>query len=463
MDLKYEKKDIYNELNATELKNVDKYSDEYISFLNIAKTEYLCVEKVLEMLKSNGFVDINEKEELNIGDKVFFINKEKSLYVSIIGKENILKGTNIIGAHIDSPRLDLKPMPLYENHNIALLKTQYYGGIKKYQWMSIPLAMHGVVYNEKGEKIKIEIGEDKNDPCFTIADLLPHLAADQMKAKANDFIDPEKMSIIFGSNKDNDKALKDNKVKMTILKLLNEKYGIKEIDFARSEISFVPSFEARYVGLDRSMIGGYGQDDRVCAFATIKAIIEISKDSKNLNKTLIGMIVDKEEIGSVGNTSMESKAFEMFVNKILKKTKNENVDLLEVFFNSKMLSADVSTCIDPSYDEVSDIQNGNLMGCGVSLEKYSGSGGKYSASDANAKFVSEVMNIFDKNNVIYQMGTLGKIGKGGGGTIAFILANKGIDVIDCGTAILAMHSPFEVSSKYDVYMTYLAYKAFLKE
>lgn len=460
MELKYEKKDIFNTLNDAEIKKVDKYSDEYIDFLNKAKTEYLCVEKVVEMLENNGFIDINKKAKLNFSDKVYFINKEKSIYISIIGKEALINGTNIIGAHIDSPRLDLKPMPLYENQSIALLKTQYYGGIKKYQWMSIPLAMHGVVYNEKGKKIKIQIGEDKSDPCFTIADLLPHLAADQLKAKASDFIDPEKMSVIFGSNKDKDS--KDNKVKMTILKILNEKYGIKEIDFARSEISFVPSFEARYVGLDRSMIGGYGQDDRVCSFATVKAIIDLSKDTKNVNKTIIGMLVDKEEIGSVGNTSMESQAFEMFVNKIIKKTGNEDLDLLEVFYNSKMISADVSTCIDPAYDEVSDVQNGNLIGCGISLEKYSGSGGKYSASDANAKYMSEIMSIFDKNKVVYQMGTLGKIGKGGGGTIAYILANKGIDVVDCGTPILAMHSPFEVASKYDVYMTYLAYKAFLK-
>lgn len=463
MDLKYEKKDVYNTLSKEELKQVDIYSDGYINFLNEAKTEYLCVEKVYEMLISNGFVDINEKETLKPNDKVFFINKEKSLYIAVIGKDSLINGVNIIGAHIDSPRLDLKPMPLYENHSIALLKTQYYGGIKRYQWMSIPLEMYGVVYNENGEKIKISIGKDSKDPCFTIADLLPHLANDQMKVKASDFIDPEKMSIIFGSNKDKDSKEDKDSVKMTILKLLNEKYGIKEIDFARSEISFVPSFDARYVGLDKSMIGGYGQDDRVCSYATIKAMIDITKEQKQISKTMIAMIVDKEEIGSVGNTSMESKIFDLFIDKLIEKKETIKVNPAELYYKSKMLSADVSTCVDPAYDEVSDIPNSNIMGCGVSLEKYTGSGGKYNSSDANAKYIAQVMSIFEKNKIMYQMGTLGKIGKGGGGTIAYILANKGVDVIDCGTAVLAMHSPFEVSSKYDVYMTYLAYKAFFKE
>lgn len=460
MELRYEKKDIYSTLDKNQLKMVDEYSISYIDFLNKAKTERLCVEEALKMLNDAGFYDINKKEELNPGDKIYFINKEKSLFVAIIGKENLLNGVNIIGAHIDSPRLDLKPMPLFEKNNAALLKTQYYGGIKKYQWMSIPLAMYGVVFNEKGEKIKIAIGDKKDDPCFTIADLLPHLAREQMKKEANDFIDPEKMCILFGSIKD-EKA-KENKVKENVLKILNEKYGIKEIDFARSEIEFVPAFLAKFVGIDKSMIGGYGQDDRVCSYATIKAIVDIAKEEKVLDKTAVAMIVDKEEIGSVGNSSMSTEAFDMFINKIIEKTGSTSVDKLELYYNSSMLSADVSTCVDPNFDEVSDIQNGNMLGCGIALEKYTGSGGKSSSSDANAEFMSKVMQIFDKNKIIYQMGTLGKIGKGGGGTIAYILANKGVDVVDCGTAVLAMHSPYEVASKFDVYMTYLAYKAFFE-
>ena len=350
-------------------------------------------------------------------------------------------------------------MPLYENHDVAVLKTQYYGGIKKYQWMSIPLAMYGVVYNEKGEKIKIAIGDTNDDTTFTIADLLPHLAKDQLKANANEFIDPEKMSVIIGNIKD--KEAKDSKVKTTVLKLLNEKYGIKEIDFARAEIEFVPAFDAKFVGIDRSMIGGYGQDDRVCSYANLRAIVDLVKENHTFDKTVISLIVDKEEIGSTGNTSMTSQVFDMFINMLLQKT-GSKADRLNVYYNSKMLSADVATAVDPVYDDVSDIQNSNILGSGIALEKYSGSGGKYSSSDANAEFMSEVMKIFDENKVMYQIGTLGKIGKGGGGTIAYILADKGVDVVDCGTAVLAMHSPYEISSKFDVYMTYLAYKAFFK-
>lgn len=461
MDIKYEKKDVYSQLSEKQLKEANVYAEEYLRFLNEAKTEYLCVEKVLEMLKASDFVDINEKEKLEVGDKVFFVNKDKAVFVAVIGKKGLINGVNMVGAHIDSPRIDLKPMPLYENHDIAVLKTQYYGGIKPYQWMSIPLAMYGVVYTENGEKVKIALGDDPNDSCFTIADLLPHLAKDQLKANANEFIDPEKMSVIIGNTKE--KEEKKDPVKAKVLKLLNQKYGMREIDFARSEITFVPAFPAKFVGLDASMIGGYGQDDRVCAYATIRAIVDTVKAKKEVDKTMIGLIVDKEEIGSIGNTSMSTEAFDMFMNKIIEKTGSTSVDKLEVYYNSKMLSADVATAVDPSYDEVSDVQNGNILGCGIALEKYSGSGGKYNASDANAKYVAEVMQIFDQNKIKYQIGTLGKIGKGGGGTIAYILANKGVDVIDCGTAVLAMHSPFEIASKYDVYMTYLAYKAFFKE
>ncbi len=461
MDLKYEKKDVYQTLDKKSLKDVDEYSKDYIKFLNEAKTERLCVDFSLNILHKAGFVDINTKEELKPGDKIYFINKYKSLFVAVIGKKGLIEGVNIIGAHIDSPRIDLKPFPIYESAGMALLKTQYYGGIKKYQWMSIPLAMYGVVYNEKGEKINISIGDKGDDPCFTITDLLPHLAKDQMKANANEFIDPEKMNILFGSIKD--KEAKDNKVKATVLKLLNEKYGIKEIDFARSDIEFVPAFAAKYIGIDKSMIGGYGQDDRVCAYATLRAMIDAVKEEKEISTTMVAMIVDKEEIGSYGNTSMSTEAFDMFINKIIEKTGSTSVDKLELYYNSSMLSADVTAGVNPNYEEVSDTQNANLIGCGVAVEKYGGARGKSGGSEANAEFVSKVMNIFDKSKVQYQLGTLGKVERGGGGTIAFILANKGVDVVDCGTPVLSMHSPFEVTSKFDVYMTYLSYKAFFKE
>lgn len=461
MELKYEKKDVYQALDKKELKKVDEYAKDYIKFLNEAKTERLCVDVALEMLHKSGFEDINKKEKLLPGDKIYFINKYKSLFVAVIGKKGLIEGVNIIGAHIDSPRIDLKPFPIYESAGMALLKTQYYGGIKKYQWMSIPLAMYGVVYNEKGEKINIAIGDKEDDPCFTITDLLPHLAKDQMKANANEFIDPEKMNILFGSIKDKD--AKDNKVKATVLKLLNEKYGIKEIDFARSDIEFVPAFSSKYIGIDESMIGGYGQDDRVCAYATLRAITDAVNEEKEISTTMIAMIVDKEEIGSYGNTSMSTEAFDMFINKIIEKTESTSVDKLELYYNSSMLSADVTAGINPNYEEVSDTQNANVIGCGVAVEKYGGSRGKSGGSEANAEFVAKVMKIFDKNNVIYQLGTLGKVERGGGGTIAFILANKGVDVVDCGTPVLSMHSPYEVTSKYDVFMTYLSYKAFFKE
>lgn len=460
MKLGYEKKEIYSFFNEQERKEAMIYSKEYMKFLDKARTEYLCTKECIKMLEKAGFVDINKCDKLSLGDKVYFINKEKSLFIAIIGKDNLEKGLNIIGSHIDSPRLDLKPMPLAENHNLAILKTQFYGGIKKYQWLSIPLQMHGVIYNEKGEKVEISISGENDDICFTITDLLPHLSKDQMNVKASEFIDAEKMSVIIGNIKDSDS--KENKVKSNILKILNQKYDIKEIDFSRSDISFVPDFKTKYVGFDKSMIGGYGHDDRVCSYANIKAIIDISKQGEKLNKTVISMLVDKEEIGSVGNTSMSTQAFDLFINKIINKSGSKNVDKLEVFYNSNMLSADVSSCVDPDYDEVYDIQNGHLIGYGVALEKYTGGSGKYSASEATAKYTSEVTKIFDDNNIVYQIGVLGKQGKGGGGTIAYILANKGMNVIDCGTAVLAMHSPFEVVSVYDTYMTYLAYKAFFK-
>jgi len=460
MSLKYEKKNVYENLSKEEIKDMNEYISGYVDFLGKAKTEYKSVQFVKEMLEKEGFVDISTIKELKLSDKVYFVNNEKSLYAAVIGKDKLINGLNIIGAHIDSPRIDLKPMPLYENKGVALLKTQYYGGIKKYQWLTIPLAMHAIVYNSKGEKLDITIGEDENDPCFTMSDLLPHLAKDQMKVNANEFIDPEKMSILFGSLKSTTEEKEKNDVKENILKLLNDKYGIKEVDFARSEIEFVPAFKPRYIGLDSSMIGGYGQDDRVCAYATVKAMISESKNE--VNKTMVAMVVDKEEIGSVGNTSMSSNIFDMFINKILT-LKNEKVtDIYELYYNSKMLSADVSTCVDPCYEEFSDIPNSNILGFGVCLEKYTGSGGKSGASDANAKYVSEVMSTFEKNNIIFQLGTLGKIGKGGGGTIAYILANKGVNVIDCGTPVLSMHSPFEVAGIGDIYMTYKAYIAFFK-
>lgn len=461
MDLKYEKKNSYEEINKTNEGEMFEYTDDYIRFLNFAKTEYKCVEYFKIALDDAGFKEISRIEtELKKGDKVYFINKDRSIYAAIIGEKSIVDGMQIIGGHIDSPRLDTKPMPLFEKQNMALLKTQYYGGIKKYQWLAIPLSMYAVIYDEKGERIEVVIGEKNDEPCFTITDLLPHLSRDQMKETADNFINPENLSVIIGSIPDKDE--KDNKVKMAILKLLNKKYGIKEIDFARSDIRFVPSFKAKYIGFDKGLVAGYGQDDRVCSYATIRAMIDIGNSNKELDSTIMAVIVDKEEIGSEGNTSINSRAFDLFVSELLKKSENKEsgLDLLKAYSNSKMISADVASAVEPMYEDVSDIQNANILGCGICIEKYTGSGGKYSASDASAQYMAYIMKLYDNNNIKYQVGTLGKIGKGGGGTIAYILANKGIEVIDSGTSLLGMHSPYEVSSTIDVYMTYKAYKAF---
>lgn len=466
MGIKYDKKNIFENANKFEQENMYKYVNEYIDFLNEAKSEYKCIEFFKKELESLGFIEISNMptdRKLVVGDKVYYINKDRSLYAAIIGEEELNKGINIVGAHIDSPRLDTKPMPLFERQGLALMKTQYYGGIKKYQWLSIPLAMYGIIYTSAGEKLDIVIGEQDDDFVFTITDLLPHLGKENLEKKASEFVDPENLAVLVGSIPDIEE--KENKTKSNILKLLNKKYGIEEIDFARSDIRFVPNFKANYVGFDKGLIAGYGQDDKVCSYATMVALINIAKEEKKIKKTAVAIIIDKEEIGSVGNTSMKSQTFDLFIKLLLRNVENmesddKDIAMLQLYNNSKMLSADVSAAVDPLFEGVSDIQNGNIVGCGVSIEKYTGSGGKSLANDASAEYMSYVMNLFEKNNITYQIGTLGKIGKGGGGTIAYILANKGVEVVDCGTALLSMHSPYEVASVADVYMTYKAYKAF---
>lgn len=471
MDIKYSKKRSLNELSKIEQDNMYMYCDKYMNFLDDSKTEYECVEKIIEELEDAGFVNIKKIEptdSIKVSDKVYFVNKDRSVYAAIIGSKDIEKGLQIIGSHIDSPRLDTKPMPLFEKQSLAMFKTQYYGGIKKYQWLTIPLSMHAIIYNEKGEKLNIVIGEDTKDPVFTIADLLPHLSKEELDKKASKFIDPENLAVIVGSTAEDNK--KDS-VKEKILNLLNQKYKIKEIDFARSDIRFVPSFKSKYVGFDKGIVAGYGQDDRVCAYSSIKALTNLAKEGKDLSKTAVVVVVDKEEIGSEGSTSMKSSAFDLFILSIINHIqigKETNVSknisdmstLLGIYNNSCMLSADVSSAVDPCHEEVSDIQNANILGSGISIEKYTGSYGKSSASEASAKYMSYIMNIFDSSKISYQIGTIGKIEKGGGGTIAYILANKGIEVVDCGTALLSMHSPFELASVADVYTTYKAYKAF---
>ena len=454
-----DKKEIgWKEVNEERMNVIFKFCDGYMEFLNTAKIEREFVQKAKELAEKNGFKDINTLDKLNQGDKVYFINREKSMYLAVIGNEPMENGLHIIGSHIDSPRLDLKPNPLSENGELAYLKTHYYGGIKKYQWTTIPLSMHGVIVKANGEKIVVNIGEDENDPIFTITDLLPHLAQDQMEKKLKEGVQGEDLQLLVGSipyNQEN-KEIKYS-VKANILNILNQKYGIIERDFVSSEIEIVPAFKPRSLGFDWSMVAAYGQDDKVCAYTSLKAIMEL----ENVSKTAICILADKEEIGSMGNTGMESHMFDYFVSELLNKKGENRPNLLDkVFCYSKMLSSDVDAGYDPLYSSVSDEKNAGFLGKGISLNKYTGARGKSGASDANAEFVGWIRNLLEENNIKYQVAELGKVDIGGGGTIAYILANKGVDVIDCGVPVLSMHAPYEVTSKFDIFEAYRTYKAF---
>ena len=436
--------------------DIIKFSDEYIHFLNKSKTEREATSFITEVLDKNGFVNIKDKMILVPGDKVYYVNREKSVYAAVLGTKPVEAGLNIIGSHIDSPRLDLKPNPLYEDTGFAYFKTHYYGGVKKYQWTTIPLSIHGVIVKANGEKITINIGEDENDPIFTITDLLPHLAQEQMEKKLKDGIAGEDLNLLIGSIPIGDEKITE-RIKLNVLKILNDKYGITERDFVSSELELVPAFKARSLGFDRSMVAGYGQDDKVCAYTSLRALL----DTLAPTKTAICIFADKEEIGSMGNTGMESHVFDTFISELLNKTNTNRPNLLDkVFCNSKMLSADVDAGLDPIYASVSEKNNAAYLGRGVGLNKYTGARGKSGASDANAEFVATIRNIFEANNVSYQVSELGKVDTGGGGTIAYILANKGVDVIDCGVPVLSMHAPYEVTSKFDIYEAYRVYLVF---
>ena len=438
---------------------IEDISTKYMNFLNRAKTEREFIKRARELANNNGYRDIMEFETLKPGDKIYFVNREKSMYLAIIGENSIENGIHIIGSHVDSPRLDLKPNPLYEDTGFAYFKTHYYGGIKKYQWTAIPLSIHGVIAKTNGEKVEINIGEDEADPIFTITDLLPHLAQEQMEKKLKNGIDGEDLNLLVGSMPYND-AKGTDRVKLNILNLLNQKYGITEEDLTSAEIELVPAFKARTLGLDGSMIAAYGQDDKVCAYTSLQAMMELD----NVKNTAVCILSDKEEIGSMGNTGMESHMFDFFISEILNKLGVNRPNLLDkVFCFSKMLSSDVDAGFDPMYASVSDKTNAGFLGKGISLNKYTGARGKSGASDANAEYVAWVRNILEKNDIRYQIAELGKVDIGGGGTIAYIIANKGADVIDCGVPVLSMHAPYEVTSKYDVYSAYETYKAFWNE
>ena len=453
------KKNGWENIEENKKKKIFEFSKEYIDFINEAKTERECTKKFTEILENNGFKNIDNLNTLKAGDKVYYINRYKNVYAAVIGSDDLSNGFNIIGAHIDSPRLDLKPNPLYESNELALLKTHYYGGIKKYQWVNIPLSMHGIIMT-KDKKIEINIGEKDDEPVFTIADLLPHLASEQNKKKLNDAISGEDLNILVGSIPYETEEEISEKVKLNILNILNKKYGIVERDFVSSEIEFVPAMKARNLGFDESLVAGYGQDDRVCAYTSLKALLNI----ENPKRTAICLLADKEEIGSMGNTGMSSRVFEYFLNQILNKTIGNKPGLLDTCLkSSRVLSADVTAGYNPNFQSIYEKDNESYIGHGISVIKYTGSASKGGASDANAEFVGYIRNLFEKNNIAYQNSEMGKIGVGAGGTIAYILADRGSDVIDCGVPVLSMHSPYEITSKFDIYNAYKAYEVFYKD
>ena len=449
----------WDSLDSNQKEEVFDLSKKYMDFLNVAKTEREFIKHAKKLANENGYKDIMEFDTLKPGDKIYFVNREKSMYLAIIGEKSIEEGLHIIGSHVDSPRLDLKPNPLYEDTGLAYFKTHYYGGIKKYQWTTIPLSIHGVIVKANGEKIEVNIGEDEEDPIFTITDLLPHLAQEQMEKKLKNGVDGEDLNLLIGSIPYSSSKISE-KVKLNILNILNQKYGITEADLTSSEIELVPAFKARSLGFDGSMVAAYGQDDKVCAYTSLHAMMEL----ENVKNTAVCILSDKEEIGSMGNTGMESHMFDFFISEILNKLGVNRPNLLDkVFCFSKMLSSDVDAGFDPIYASVSDKHNAGFLGKGISLNKYTGARGKSGASDANAEYVAWVRNILERNDIKYQIAELGKVDIGGGGTIAYIIANKGADVIDCGVPVLSMHAPYEVTSKYDIYSAYKTYKAFWEE
>ena len=440
---------------------VFEFCEYYKKFLDFSKTERRAFNYIYNEAKNNGFKDFKDAN-----DKLIFTNRNKSIALCKLGKKPLSEGIKLIVSHIDAPRLDLKQNPIFQEANVCLLRTHYYGGIKKYHWVSIPLSLFGTFIKSNGEVVEIIIGEDDNDPVFTITDLLPHLARKvQGDKKLAEALPAEKLVVTFGGipifNDEEDRELKDS-IKLNILKILNEKYNLIEEDFLSAEVEIVPAFKAKDVGIDRSFIGAYGQDDRVCAYTSLRAILDMNDNEY----TTIVLFADKEEIGSDGNTGCKAKFLEYILSNILKIAEPENAHefyLKEVLFNSKAISADVNGALDPVFQEVHEPQNAAIIGYGVCVTKFTGHGGKYSANDAHAEYTGYIRNLFNKNGIIWQTGELGKVDEGGGGTVAKFHAEYGMDIIDCGVVLLGMHSPFEISSKVDVYETYLAYKCFLED
>ncbi len=442
-----------------ELKNVMKFADGYKEFLSISKTERLATKEAVKQLEAAGFKSAKEVKSLKVGDKIYFVNKNKNVCAFIIGKKPLEEGLRILGAHIDSPRLDLKEHPLYEKNGFALGDTHYYGGVKKYQWTTIPLALHGVVCKKDGTVVDVNIGEDPKDPIVGITDLLIHLSADQMALPLAKAITGENLDITLGSMPVDGKVKEP--VKANVLKLLKKKYGIEEEDLISAEIEIVPAGPARDYGLDRSMVAGYGHDDRVCAYTSLKAILDV--DASNVEYSSCVILVDKEEIGSVGATGAQSLFFENTIAELalLMGSKHPMFDARKAMENSKMLSSDVSAGFDPLYPQVNDPKNAAYFGEGIVFNKYTGSRGKSGSNDSNPEYYAFIRKVVDEANVNWQNAELGKVDQGGGGTIAYILGNYNMNVIDAGIPVLNMHAPMEIVSKADVYEAYRAYLAFL--
>ena len=465
MDAQTLKEELFNQkrsgwekISNDDKNNIFQFAEEYMYYLNHSKTEKEIVESSKEILIKNNFKDIKTVSELHPGDRIFFVNKNRNIFAAVIGEDPITTGLRVVAAHADSPRIDLKQNPLYENSGFAYLKTHYYGGIRKYQWATIPLAMHGLIVKSNGDKINITYGEDETEPTLMITDLPPHLSQAQDERKLKEGITGEELNIMVGSIHYSNENISE-KIKLNVLNILNEKYGIKEIDFTTSELEFVPAFKARSMGFDSSMVASYGQDDKVCSYTALRGILNL----RNPKKTAICVLTDREEVGFMGVSGMESRIFETFILEILEK-RNENSPnaLNKAFSNSKALSADVDAAQDPNYPDVFDKYNSSKLGHGVCIVKYGGARGKSGSSESPAEFVAEVKKIFDENNISYHSSELGKVDKGGGGTIALTLANRGMEVLDCGVPILCMHSPYEICSKYDIYQAYRAYEAFYK-
>ena len=451
----------WNKYDEQKMKEVMDFSEGYKKFISECKTERECVTESIKIAEAHGYRNLEDvirnQETLKPGDKVYANNMGKTIALFLIGKEPLEKGMKILGAQIDSPRLDLKQNPLYEDKDLAMLETHYYGGIKKYQWVTLPLAMHGVIVRKDGSSVQVNIGENENDPVVGISDLLVHLSSDQLGKKGSVVIEGEDLNITVGSI-----PLKDEEkdaVKMNVLKLLKETYQIEEDDFVSAEIEVVPAGKARDYGLDRSMVMGYGHDDRICAYTSLMALLEMQE----IDRSAVCLLVDKEEVGSIGATGMESKFFENMVAEVMNCLGDySELKVRRALANSRMLSSDVSAAFDPNYASVMEPKNSAYMGKGIVFNKYTGSRGKGGCNDANAEYIAALRNIMEKENVSYQTAELGKVDQGGGGTIAYILAQYDMEVIDCGVALHNMHAPWEIASKADIYETTRGYVAFLK-